>query len=137
MDVHSPQQRSYNMSKIRGKNTKPEMVVRKWLWSEGYRYRLHKKNLPGTPDIVFSSHKKVIFIHGCFWHKHNCKYFKWPETNKEFWREKINRNIQRDKENCKRLKSIGWNFLILWECELLHCQESSWKEKVKLFLEEK
>ena len=118
MDVHSPEQRSYNMSRIKGKNTKPELIVRKWLWSQGYRYRLHRKDLPGKPDIVFSGRKKVIFVHGCFWHKHNCRYFKWPETNPEFWKKKINENVRRDQKNYQDLIADGWHYFVVWECEI-------------------
>jgi len=118
MDVHSPEQRSFNMSRIKGKNTRPEMLVRKWLWSQGYRYRLHLKGLPGKPDIVFLRPKKVVFVHGCFWHKHDCKYFKWPQANSEFWKNKINGNVRRDQSNYKTLINKGWNYFIVWECEL-------------------
>ena len=118
MDVHSPKQRHYNMSMIRGKNTKPEMILRKYLWSHGYRYRLHRKDLPGKPDIVFPSRKKVIFVHGCFWHKHECRYFKWPSVNAEFWRIKIAESVIRDKRNQEELKNKGWKYIIVWECEL-------------------
>jgi len=118
MDVHSPEQRSYNMSRIKGKNTKPELLVRKWLWSHGYRYRLHRKDLPGKPDIVFPRQKKAVFVHGCFWHKHDCRYFKWPRTNKEFWKKKINGNVRRDQKNYQDLIKAGWTYLIVWECGL-------------------
>ena len=118
MDVHSPEQRSYNMSRIKGKNTKPELLVRKWLWSRGYRYRLHRKDLPGKPDIVFPKQKKAVFVHGCFWHKHDCRYFKWPRTNREFWKKKINENVRRDQKNYQDLIADGWNYFIVWECEL-------------------
>ena len=118
MDVHSPEQRSFNMSCIKGKNTKPEMIVRQWLWRNGYRYRLHRKDLPGKPDIVFAGRKKVIFVHGCFWHKHDCKYFKWPKSNAEFWHQKIEGNVHRDADNCAALTAAGWDYLVVWECEL-------------------
>ena len=118
MDVHSPQQRSYNMSRIKDKNTKPELLLRKWLWSRGYRYRIHSKTLPGKPDIVFPGQKKAVFVHGCFWHKHNCRYFRWPRTNTEFWKKKINGNVIRDKKNYKALITAGWSYFIVWECEL-------------------
>jgi len=118
MDVHSPEQRSYNMSRIKGKNTKPELLVRKWLWSRGYRYRLHRKDLPGKPDIVFPRQRKAVFVHGCFWHKHDCRYFKWPRTNREFWKKKINENVRRDQKNYQDLIADGWNYFIVWECEI-------------------
>jgi len=117
MDVHSPAQRSYNMSRIKGKDTKPEEVVRQLLWSHGYRYRLHRKDLPGKPDIVFPGRKKAIFIHGCFWHRHDCRYFKWPKTNTEFWQKKIGDNVLRDSRNYDLLAVSGWKCLVIWECE--------------------
>ncbi len=125
MDVHSPEQRSYNMSRIKGKDTKPELLVRKWLWSRGYRYRLHRKDLPGKPDIVFPRHRKAVFVHGCFWHKHDCRYFKWPRTNREFWKKKINENVRRDQKNYQDLIADGWNYFIVWECELKNKFEST------------
>jgi DNA mismatch endonuclease Vsr len=106
------------MSRIKGKNTRPEMVIRKWLWRNGFRYRLHNKNLPGRPDIVFSGKKRAIFINGCFWHRHNCKYFRWPATNKAFWKKKINDNVRRDSANNSLLKEKGWKFIIIWECQI-------------------
>lgn len=117
MDVHSPNQRSYNMSRIKDKNTKPEGIIRQLLWSRGFRYRLHDKGLSGKPDIVFLGRKKAIFIHGCFWHRHDCKYFKWPETNIEFWKKKIENNMIRDNENYASLSASGWSFIVIWECE--------------------
>jgi DNA mismatch endonuclease (patch repair protein) len=118
MDVHTPQQRSFNMSRIKRGNTKPEEKLRKLLWNNGFRYRLHYKKLPGKPDIVFPSRKKVIFVNGCFWHKHNCRYFKWPQTNTEFWEEKITANVTRDNKNYNALTELGWCYLIIWECEI-------------------
>ena len=118
MDVHQPKTRSYNMSRIKGKNTKPELVIRKLLWRKGYRYRIHYRKLPGKPDLVFPGRKKVVFINGCFWHKHDCKYFKWPETNSNFWQDKINRTAQRDNENYETLKRMGWHSIIIWECKI-------------------
>ena len=106
------------MSGIRGKDTKPEMIVRRALHRAGFRYRLHVKDLPGKPDIVLPKYKTVIFVHGCFWHMHDCKYFKWPKTRTEFWKEKIEGNAQRDKIALKQLKDNGWNVLTVWECEL-------------------
>ncbi len=117
MDVHSPKQRSYNMSRIKGRDTKPEILVRKWLWSNGYRYRLHYKKLPAKPDVVFPGRKKVIFIHGCFWHKHDCHFFKWPATNVEFWKDKINTTVERDLSSQEALTKSGWKILVIWECE--------------------
>jgi len=137
VDVHSPKQRSYNMSRIKGKDTKPEMVLRQWLWRSGYRYRLHRKDLPGKPDIVFPGLKNIIFVHGCFWHKHNCKYFKWPASNAEFWKNKIKGNIKRDNKHYKALSDIGWNYLTVWECELNSKNQVSLWKKVRKFLDSK
>jgi DNA mismatch endonuclease, patch repair protein len=109
--------RSYNMSRIRCKDTKPELLVRKWLWSKGYRYRLHVGKLAGKPDIVFPGRLKAIFIHGCFWHCHDCRYFKWPKANAEFWRQKIGSNVLRDKTNYDALDRAGWRYMVIWECE--------------------
>ena len=118
-DVHSPETRSYNMSRIHGKDTKPEEKVRKFLFSQGFRYRKNDKRLPGKPDIVLPKYKTVIFVNGCFWHKHEgCKYFVWPKTNEDFWRTKINANVSRDQENMKLLSELGWNVIVIWECEL-------------------
>lgn len=117
MDRHTPLQRSFNMQQVKSKNTKPEILVRKLLWNNGYRYRLHFEKLPGKPDIVFPRKKKVIFIHGCFWHKHNCSHFKWPKTNTAFWKEKINQTVERDQRNLLELTKMGWDALVIWECE--------------------
>jgi DNA mismatch endonuclease, patch repair protein len=119
MDVHEPSVRSYNMSRIKGKDTKPEMLVRKFLFARGFRYRLHVKNLPGKPDIVLPKHKTVIFIHGCFWHGHKgCKYFVVPKTRTEWWLNKIERNKQNDKVSVKALTKVQWKVITIWECEL-------------------
>ena len=134
VDVHSSKQRSFNMSQIKGKNTKPEMIVRKWLWWNGYRYRLHRKDLPGKPDIVFTGRRKVIFVNGCFWHKHNCKYFKWPKSNTEFWRRKIEGNVRRDTDNFAALTAEGWNYLVVWECEIKEKNLEPLWERIKAFL---
>ena len=118
-DVHTKEIRSYNMSQIRSKNTKPELIVRKYLFANGFRYRLHSKNLPGKPDIVLPKYKTVIFVHGCFWHGHeDCKYFVVPKTKTEWWLNKIGRNKQLDTEHIKKLKSDKWNVIILFECKL-------------------
>jgi DNA mismatch endonuclease, patch repair protein len=118
-DVHDEATRSYNMSQIKGKNTKPEMLVRKFLHVNGFRYRLHVKNLPGKPDIVLSKYKTVIFIHGCFWHGHkHCKYYVIPKTKTEWWLNKINGNIANDKKASMALKEAGWKIITIWECEL-------------------
>lgn len=106
------------MSGIRGKDTKPEMIIRRGLHAMGFRYRLHDKSLPGKPDLVLPKYKAVIFVHGCFWHKHDCKYFKWPKTRPEFWREKILGNVERDRLAISSLKQNGWRVLVIWECKL-------------------
>lgn len=118
-DNHTKEIRSYNMSRIRSKNTKPEEKVRKYLFSQGFRYRKNDTRLPGKPDIVLPKYKTVIFVNGCFWHKHEgCKYFVWPKSNEDFWRAKINANVSRDQENMKLLSELGWNVIVIWECEL-------------------
>ena len=118
-DVHSKEVRSFNMSRIKGKDTKPEMLVRKFLFANGFRYRLHVKTLPGKPDIVLPKYKTVIFIHGCFWHGHDgCKYFVVPKTRTEWWLNKIVGNISSDSRNIESLRLYGWNIIVLWECEL-------------------
>jgi DNA mismatch endonuclease (patch repair protein) len=107
------------MSRIRGKNTRPEMLVRKFLFSEGFRYRLHDKKLPGKPDIVLPRYHTVIFVHGCFWHGHNgCRYFVIPKTRTEWWTEKINRNIENDNKSVELLRQAGWRIINVWECDL-------------------
>ncbi len=119
MDVHDKKTRSYNMSRIKGKNTKPEELVRKYLFSQGFRYRKNDKRLPGSPDIVLPKYKTVIFVNGCFWHGHKgCRYFVWPESNKDFWKNKIETNIARDNKKTASLESMGWKVITVWECEL-------------------
>ena len=118
-DVHTSTQRSYNMGRIRSINTKPEMLVRKFLFANGYRYRLHDKKLPGKPDIVLPKYRTVIFIHGCFWHgHHNCKYYKVPKTRTDWWLNKINSNKANDTKAVKALKKEGWKIILIWECGL-------------------
>jgi len=118
-DVHSPSVRSYNMSRIKGRNTKPEMLVRKFLFSKGFRYRLHVKSLPGKPDIVLVKYKTVIFIHGCFWHGHQgCRYFVVPKTRTQWWIDKINGNIENDEIIREKLAIEGWRLIVIWECML-------------------
>ena len=118
-DVHTKETRSYNMSQIRSKDTKPEMLVRKFLHANGFRYRLHTKNLPGKPDIVLPKYKAIIFVHGCFWHGHKeCKYFVTPKTNTEFWLNKINGNISHGSLALRALKKEGWKVIVVWECDL-------------------
>lgn len=118
-DVHEPKTRSYNMSQIQAKDTKPEMIVRKYLYSKGFRYRLHVKDLPGKPDLVLPKYKTVIFVHGCFWHAHDgCKYFKIPKTRTEWWKGKLYGNKERDVKHIEELKGIGWKVIVVWGCEL-------------------
>ena len=119
MDNRSKEQRSKNMSHIRSKNTKPEKIVRTYLFRQGFRYRKNVTSLPGKPDIVLPKYKTVIFVNGCFWHMHKgCKYFVWPKSNVEFWREKLLRNVERDLVKENKLKELGWNVIVIWECEL-------------------
>lgn len=119
MDVHSKEVRSYNMSCIKGKNTKPEEIVRKYLFSQGFRYRKNDKRYPGTPDIVLPKNKTAIFINGCFWHGHQgCRYFVVPKSNTEFWVNKIEKNKQRDNKKIEELRSLGWKVIVIWECQL-------------------
>ena len=117
-DNHSKEVRSMNMSRIRSTNSKPEEIVRKYLFSKGFRYRKNVKKLPGCPDIVLPKYKTVIFVNGCFWHKHDCPRFVWPSSNQEYWKPKILRNVERGKNNCRELSSMGWNVITIWECEL-------------------
>jgi len=118
-DVHSKETRSYNMSKIRGKDTKPELLVRKYLHSQGFRYRLHLKTLPGKPDIVLPKYKVVIFVNGCFWHGHaDCKYYVVPKTRTDWWLNKITTNIKNDRLATSELLAGGWKVIDVWECEL-------------------
>lgn len=119
MDVHSKETRSYNMSRIKSSNTKPEEIVRKYLFSKGLRYRKNDKRLPGTPDIVLPKYKTVIFVNGCFWHGHEgCRFFVVPKTNTEFWVNKIEANKQRDSRKTNDLQSLGWKVIVVWECQL-------------------
>jgi len=118
MDVHTPEQRSANMAAIRGRDTKPEMKVRRLLHRMGYRYALHRKDLPGTPDLVFPSRRKIIFVHGCYWHMHQCRWGCVVEaTNTEFWQGKRRGNVERDRRHEAALVSQGWEVLLVWECE--------------------
>ena len=116
MDRLTPEGRSWLMSRVGSKDTKPELVVRRLVFAMGYRYRLHSKHLPGSPDLVFPGRKKVIFVNGCFWHGHDCHLFKLPETRREFWIEKINSNRQRDRLANEALIEGGWRVAVVWEC---------------------
>ncbi|MCW4452464.1 very short patch repair endonuclease [Kaistella sp. BT6-1-3] len=118
-DRHTSKQRSYNMSQIKSKDTKPETLLRKLLFKEGFRYRINDRKLPGKPDIVLKRYNTVIFVNGCFWHGHqDCRYFVMPKTRTEFWMDKINGNRKRDLRNIFQLKEAGWNVITVWECEL-------------------
>lgn len=118
-DVHDKKTRRYNMSRIKAKDTKPEMLVRSFLHKNGFRYSLHNKKLPGKPDIVLKKYKTVIFVHGCFWHGHkNCKYFVVPKTRTKWWTNKINRNKANDEKAIRALKKDGWKVIVVWECKL-------------------
>jgi len=119
MDRVLPIKRSEMMSKIRGENTGPELVVRKLIWSLGYRYRLHLRDLPGRPDMVFQKRRKVIFVHGCFWHRHECPAGQQiPKTRTGFWTKKLSRNFESDRENQTALRKTGWSVLVIWSCQL-------------------
>jgi DNA mismatch endonuclease (patch repair protein) len=125
------------MSKITGKNTKPEIIIRKIAHSLGYRFRLHKKDLPGKPDIVFPKYKKVIFVNGCFWHGHkNCNRSKLPTTNKKFWKEKIEGNKKKDQSNYYQIKKIGWDYLIVWQCVIKISNRNKLEKKIQKFLDQ-
>lgn len=117
-DNHTPESRSYNMSRIKSKDTKPEELVRKFLFAKGFRYRKNVKQLPGCPDIVLPKYRTVVFVQGCFWHKHDCPRFVWPSSNTDYWIPKINGNVERDLQEKKELEALGWRVLVVWECEL-------------------
>jgi len=129
----TPQERSALMSRIRSKNTKPEMTVRRLIFSMGYRYRLHSRQLPGKPDLVFAGRNKVIFVHGCFWHAHSCNRGFKPKTNVEFWQKKLQTNQLRDERAVKELHAAGWKCLTIWECEVGDVERLA--HRVKAFLE--
>lgn len=126
MDIVDPQKRSKMMSGIKGKNTKPELLLRSALHKLGYRYRLHVKELPGKPDLVLPKHKTVIFVHGCFWHQHpGCKYAYMPKSNIDFWQKKLAGNTERDKKHHSQLLATGWNVVTIWECEIKNLLENT------------
>ena len=118
-DFLSKKERSIRMSKIRSKDTKPELLMRRFLFSLGLRFRLYDKKLPGRPDIVLKRHRTAIQVQGCFWHNHGCKYSNTPRSNKLFWREKLKKNILRDKRNQRKIKNLGWRLLNVWECQIM------------------
>lgn len=135
VDLFSEEKRSWIMSRVKGRNTKPEILVRSMIFRMGYRFRLHKRDLPGTPDIVLPRHGKVIFVHGCFWHGHRgCSRSKRPENNKLFWDKKIDGNIKRDELHCLQLRELGWKILVVWECETKYPAKLS--QKLEVFLNE-
>ncbi|WP_283651345.1 very short patch repair endonuclease [Ileibacterium valens] len=117
-DKHSKEVRRRNMQQIKSKNTRPEEIVRKYLFSKGFRYRKNVSTLPGKPDILLPKYRTAIFVNGCFWHHHDCPRFHWPSSNTDYWIPKIKRNEERDIENKRKLEDLGWNVLIIWECEL-------------------
>lgn len=136
MDTLDPRQRSERMSRIRGKDTGPEMMVRRLVHRMGYRYRLHRRDLPGSPDLVFPARRKIIFVHGCFWHRHpdpSCKLARLPKSRLDFWGPKLERNRQRDLENQLALQSMGWETLVVWECRTN--DEAFLRNTIKAFLE--
>lgn len=133
-DNHTKEIRSMNMSHIRSTGNKPEELVRKFLFSRGLRYRKNVKKLPGCPDIVLGKYKTVVFVNGCFWHKHDCGRFVWPATNPEYWHKKIEGNVSRDKENIEKLKDMGWRIYTIWECQLKKQSAEENLEKLYLFI---
>ena len=122
-DTRTPEQRRKIMQRVKSKDTKPEMAVRRMLHAAGFRYRLHDKSLPGKPDIVFRSRGVVVFVHGCFWHGHGCKYGKLPKSKQDFWRPKIERNVARDEAAIAALEGLGWSVVVVWQCELKDLDE--------------
>lgn len=131
-DTKTKEERHKNMAAIRSKNTKPELIVRKYLFLQGFRYRINDKSLAGKPDIVLKKYNTVIFVNGCFWHLHkDCKYFVFPKDNADYWKNKILGNIERDKRNYNTLMAAGWKVIIIWECQLKHSREETLTELVK------
>ena len=132
-DNHTKDVRSRNMSHIRSTNSKPEEKVRKYLFSKGFRYRKNDKRLPGKPDIVLPRYKTVIFVNGCFWHKHDCPRFVWPSSNENYWIPKIQKNVERDLKNLDVLTGLGWNVLVVWECQL---KKKSFEETMNMLVDQ-
>ena len=132
MDNHTPEQRKYNMAQIRSVDTKPEEQVRKYLFSKGFRYRKNVKDLPGKPDIVLPKYRCIIFVHGCFWHMHNCGRFHWPKSNESYWRKKILGNVERDVAVKEELENMGWRVIVVWECQL---KKSVFQVNMKLLVD--
>lgn len=133
-DVLTSEQRHKCMSHIRGRDTKPELIIRSWLHRHGYRFRIQCGHLPGKPDIVLKKHKLIIFVNGCYWHRHpGCKYTTTPATNAAFWEEKFTQNVERDKRNIEKLEGSGWNVLVIWECQV---KDGSFEEILKNYFAE-
>lgn len=132
-DHVNPERRSYIMSSVRSKDTKPELLVRRTLHRLGYRYRIHRRDLPGSPDLVFPSRKKTIFVHGCFWHGHGCQWGHLPKSKLDYWKPKIEANQARDQRNVKALSDAGWSVKVVWQCELRNLEAAM--EKIVEFLE--
>lgn len=130
-DIVSPAKRSQMMAGIRGKDTKPEIEIRKQLFALGYRYRLHDSKLPGKPDLILPRFNAVIFFNGCFWHVHDCELFKWPSSHAKFWKKKFSRNKEKDHENNEALKKLGWRILTIWECSYRSSGKKDWS-KIKV-----
>lgn len=133
-DNHTKEQRSYNMSRIRSTNTVPEEKVRKWLYAKGFRYNKNVNTLPGKPDIVLKKYKAIIFVHGCFWHKHDCGRFRLPLTNTNYWEKKIARNVERDKRVLAQLQNEGWRVFTVWECQIKKESFEKTMERLRLDL---
>jgi len=131
-DIVDKKTRSRMMSGIQGKNTKPEVMVRKALFADGFRYRLHDKQLPGKPDLVFPKYRAVILINGCFWHLHGCHLFKWPSSRPEFWKHKLESNRERDLRNMEQLRQQGWRVLVIWQCALKGKQRLPFEQVIQL-----
>lgn len=135
MDTITHEHRSWNMARIHSVGTKPEIIVRKVVYALGYRYRLHVKKLPGKPDLVFRNRKKVVFVHGCFWHQHhdpNCRLVRVPKSSLQYWGPKLARNVARDAEHLAGLHALGWSVLIIWECETVDIERLG--QKLRAFL---
>jgi len=133
-DVHSPETRSYNMSRIRGKDTKPEVMLRSLLHGRGYRFRLHDNRLPGKPDIVLPKYNTAIFVNGCFWHRHeDCRYCTTPRTRQEFWEKKFSETVLRDRKKIQQLEESGWKAVTIWECELKNAPQSALNNLITQF----
>ena len=135
MDTFSPQQRSEIMRRVRSEDTKPEMTVRRLVHGRGFRYRLHVKDLPGHPDLVFPRTKKIVFVHGCYWHAHGCPASELPESHRDYWEAKLQRNAERDKRNLRELRKVGWDVFTVWECQTRNLERLT--RRLVRFLSEK